>query len=205
LTEYALNGYYDQLGTSTIVKIYEESYSSTDYVILIFEVNNLNLNTGLQDFDLKYYYQNSGLEDSFDFNRSESCIWTGGNFNGGEFNFSKWTGGDFNEGVFFGGIWQNGTFNFGTMSNSYWENGTWRNGTWDGSPFNYSSLDIDGNYLSVTNNKNKFAILNISDYTDNYKIHLNNIFTKERTSIETSVHNFSPQDGFLSWTFSKNE
>lgn len=202
-------------GVGTIIKVYNKSLTDLredDFVIIIVEpkisYSSIDPNVPITHQNkIKYYYKYKDQEDKFDFNRSETCVWTGGNFNSGEFNFSKWLAGNFNGGLMFGGIWKDGIFNYGTMSNSYWENGTWRNGTWNGSPFDYESLIIEDDYFTVVNNKNKFIIQNISSYADNNFVHINNILIKDPNTTERFVHNFQSGgvEGLKSWTYSTTD
>ncbi len=142
--------------------------------------------------------QNSGTL-PYSFNTNEVCIWKGGNFNGGEFNYSKWLGGNFNNGVINGSIWLDGVFNYGEMNNCYWENGTWRNGNWNGSPFDYTKLKFDtSSSLWIVDDKKTDQILkNIYNYTSNTNLHLSNVITKEPTTTEV-VHTFDASD-FVRW------
>jgi len=149
--------------------------------------------------DLDFVYPNLSNFDNipYSFNTYSTCIWTGGNFNNGEFNYSKWLGGNFNDGTMNGSIWLDGVFNYGFMNNCYWENGVWRNGNWDGSPFDWTSLSKNNNNWEVTNKKVDQILKNISNYTTNINLHLSNVFTID--PFITSIHTFDAS-GFIRWT-----
>jgi hypothetical protein len=72
------------------------------------------------------------------FNFSDSCIWTNGLFDSGEFSISKWKNGRFITGTATGMIWENGIANYMNAYNVFWEDGLWRNGNWQGSYYNIS-------------------------------------------------------------------
>lgn len=84
--------------------------------------------------------QFSGVTPSFNF--TDTCVWYGGNFNGGNFYISEWKNGNFLSGEMTGGVWRNGTWFYGNANNIYWENGTWKNGIWNGSPFVASTYSV---------------------------------------------------------------
>jgi hypothetical protein len=83
------------------------------------------------------------------------------------------------------------------MNNSYWENGTWRNGNWNGSPFDYKSLSLNGGNWEITKKDVDQILNNIYNYTNNKKIHLNNVFVSSTT---TTPNHIFDATSFQSWT-----
>jgi hypothetical protein len=168
----------------------------TDYIGISFYVagssNQSNISTSI--------YPNQPTWDVIphSFNLSETCRWTGGNFNGGEFNYSVWNGGNFNDGVMNGAIWKDGVFNYGFMNNCYWENGVWRNGNWNGSPYDHTHISKLGNYWEITNKLVDQLLQNVASYSQNNKIHLSNVLV---SNLNLSVEHTFDANGFNKWKF----
>jgi hypothetical protein len=131
------------------------------------------------------------------FNLSNTCVWNGGNFNGGEFNYSTWNGGNFNDGTINGSIWRNGVFNYGFMNNCYWEDGVWRNGNWNGSPYDHTSLSKITDYWEISNKRVDQILTNISNYSLNTRIHLSNIMVLDQSVVDV-LHSFDASE-FYKW------
>jgi hypothetical protein len=185
--------------TTVFARIYDKELIKripTDYIGMSF-YNNATGNDPL--FDYYYVYKNMATYNivPYSFNTSDECIWRGGNFNGGEFNYSKWTGGNFNDGTMNGAIWLDGVFNYGFMNNSYWENGMWRNGNWDGSPYDHSKLTFQNTFWEVSDPKTDQILKNISNYTGNNQLHLSNVIVQDTSNI-SQIHTFDATD-FTRW------
>lgn len=134
----------------------------------------------------------------------DTCVWTGGNFNGGEFNYSKWFDGNFSDGTMSGAIWLDGKFDYGFMYNCHWENGVWRNGNWFGANFDYKSLFYDGTEFIIDDKKTLDIVKNIYNYDiDNPDMFLSDVIVL--TDSLLSDHTFNPSLGFVSWTYSTDE
>jgi len=73
------------------------------------------------------------------FNFSDTCKWSNGIFDSGEFSISNWENGRFIMGTSTGMIWKNGIVNYMNAYNVFWEDGLWRNGNWQGSFYNINS------------------------------------------------------------------
>ena len=182
---------------TTILRIYDEDIIKKDtreHVGVLFYLNEFE--DGVRDVIISKNYPNSGFKIPYSYNLKDTCIWKGGNFNGGEINYSKWLGGSFNDGTASGVIWLDGVLNYGFMYNCYWENGVWRNGNWDGSPFNTISGGLNSNF-EIDNIGVKQILTNISNYnSNNPNIHLSNVYEKDQTS--DIVHRFNAED-FIVW------
>ena len=118
---------------------------------------------------------------TYSFNFNSTCVWNGGNFNGGNFYISQWFNGNFNSGNMIGGIWRNGTWNYGNANNVYWETGRWRNGIWNGSPFVSTTQSGTSSLITplyTLNSGFEHDILtNISQYTGDDSMHIINAFS----------------------------
>jgi hypothetical protein len=190
-----------------IIRIESEEllqYNPLEYIIIIVEYGGINTFGGA-DISVKYFYPKINEINPFEFNANETCVWTDGNFNGGEFYISKWKRGNFNDGLMTGAKWLDGTFNYGTMSNSYWGNGVWRNGTWNGSPFDHKSLLIRDNDYEIYDKKTRDIIYSVAIYDLTKKIHMNNYITKDEFIGENIEHTLSQTNLFSSWTYSIDE
>jgi hypothetical protein len=108
------------------------------------------------------------------------CVWNGGNFYSGNFNFSNWNNGNFYNGNITGAVWNAGTWYYGNANNIYWVSGTWLNGQWNGSPYDYSILDENNNVKSGPEKQilSRIGLLNKD-------MHVNNVFTGTYSSIGT--------------------
>jgi hypothetical protein len=201
---------FDEVNSTSFLKIYDTETIGVlpgDYIGI--RMNYLDSGVLLLSVGFEFPNQSVNLQIPYNFNKLKTCVWTGGNFNSGEFNYSKWTGGNFNDGTMNGVIWLDGTFNYGFMNNSYWEKGTWRNGNWNGAPFDYTHLVISGSEWIISDKRVNDILTNINDYVTaasaniDYKLHLSNVITQK--DIKNNIHSFSPADGFFSWTFSVDD
>lgn len=203
------------LFTSPQMKIYDsriyDLFPEDEYIEITFDLKPQSTDPNDPPYKdnsiiINYPGYNTILVPKYTFNGSASCVWTNGNFNSGQFNYSKWKGGFFNNGTINGAIWLNGIFNYGYMNNCYWENGTWRNGNWDGAPFDYKSIYLDsaaGEWV-VSDKRTIDLIKNISSYSTSIqdKLHLSNVITQKGLSIKL---NFIADAGFTRWEFDTNE
>jgi hypothetical protein len=73
------------------------------------------------------------------FNFNDTCKWSNGIFDSGEFSISNWENGKFINGTATGMIWKNGIVNYMNAYNVFWEDGLWKNGNWEGSFYNINS------------------------------------------------------------------
>jgi hypothetical protein len=203
------SGYFISDPSTTFLKIFDRDVIKlipNDYIGIL--LNYDTSNTAKPILTTNVFPNQNGINIPYNFTTYSTCVWTGGNFNSGEFNYSKWTGGNFNDGTMNGAIWLDGTFNYGFMNNSYWEKGTWRNGNWNGAPFDYTHLGLSGSKWIILDKRAKDLLNNINDYAQfgDYRIHLSNVITKKSvTPIPPPIHSFSTGNGFLSWTFSTKE
>lgn len=81
------------------------------------------------------------INSSATFNFSDTCKWSNGSFDSGEFSISNWENGNFIMGTATGMIWKKGIVNYMNAYNVFWEDGLWRNGNWEGS---YYTINPDG-------------------------------------------------------------
>jgi hypothetical protein len=193
-----------QNSTTTVMRIRDVSLFDKDndeFIAVVFYVQFPSSFT--TDTYLKNLTNVTNLP--FKFEERDTCVWTGGNFNGGEFNYSKWLDGNFNDGTMSGAIWFNGTFNYGFMYNCYWEDGIWRNGNWFGANFDQNSLEYDGiNGFFINDKRTSDIIENLYNYDQtSTDVFLSDVVIL--TDLETSVHNYNPSIGFFSWTYSVDE
>lgn len=195
---------FDEENSVSFLKIYDPKVIGVlpgDYIGI--RMNYLDSGVLLLTVSFEFPNENRNLQIPYNFSTYSTCVWTGGNFNSGEFNYSKWLGGNFNDGAMNGAIWLDGTFNYGYMNNSYWENGTWRNGNWNGAPFDYTTLGLSVSEWVVSDKRVNDILTNINNYVGGYKMHLSNVITQKDT--KNNIHLFTPNDGFLSWTFSVDD
>jgi hypothetical protein len=188
------------INSTTIMRVREQRlFSKDDDQFLAIKIVNNNGVFNYNTFSPPINTQQVPLK----FEERDTCIWTDGNFNNSEFYYSKWISGNFNDGTMSGGIWLGGVFNYGSMYNCYWENGIWRNGNWYGTPFDYKSLSDDGQSFTISDKRTNDILTNVYNYTNIPHIFLSNIVVL--LDNESSVHNFDPTLGYVSWTFSTQE
>lgn len=119
---------------------------------------------------------------------ASQSTWVSGEFKStlgtGSFYNSIWNNGNFRDGYMMGSIWKNGTWWYGKADNIYWENGRWKNGTWNGSPYDSTVLsDWTGSGpISMTDGREKYAILNLANYLGSDYIHMNNVFSASQNT-----------------------
>jgi hypothetical protein len=107
------------------------------------------------------------------FNFNDTCKWTNGIFNSGEFSISNWENGRFITGTATGMIWKNGIVNYMNAYNVFWEDGLWRNGNWQGSFYNINS---DG---TVTDPYTKQVLNRGMSWSGTSSCHIWSVFYKE--------------------------
>jgi hypothetical protein len=122
------------------------------------------------------------LDNTIGFNFNNSCKWTNGIFNSGEFSISNWENGKFISGTATGMIWKNGIVNYMNAYNVFWEDGLWRNGNWQGSFYN---INQDG---SVTDPYVKQVLDRGMSWSGTSSCHIWSVFYKE--SLTKIVKNF---------------
>jgi hypothetical protein len=167
--------------------------SGTKTYPLISAVRNSNLGTNTFDlqmdagsFSFVVWSNNAGGFITLDnlsikraatasFNLSDSCIWTDGVFNGGDFHISNWERGKFIIGTAYGMIWQNGTSNYMNAINIFWEDGIWRNGNWYG-----SAIEFDGD---VSEDFYKQILFRGMNWSGTSSCHIWNIFEDRSVSV----------------------
>lgn len=102
------------------------------------------------------------------FNFNDSCIWSDGSFEDGDFHISKWENGNFLIGTAYGMIWKSGISNYMNAMNIFWEDGTWRNGNWYGSYFEFNG--------TVTDDFSKQILFRGMSWSGTSSCHIWNIF-----------------------------
>ena len=129
------------------------------------------------------------INSSATFNFNDTCLWTNGLFNYGEFSISNWENGKFIMGTATGMIWKKGIVNYMNAYNVFWEDGLWRNGNWEGS---YYNINPDG---TVTDPYVKQILNRGMSWSGTSSCHIWSVFYKEsltqlvnnNTQIATSV------------------
>ena len=129
------------------------------------------------------------INSSATFNFNDTCLWTNGLFDSGEFSISNWENGKFIMGTATGMIWKKGIVNYMNAYNVFWEDGLWRNGNWEGS---YYNINPDG---TVTDPYVKQILNRGMSWSGTSSCHIWSVFYKEsltklvnnNTQIATSV------------------
>jgi hypothetical protein len=98
-----------------------------------------------------------------------------------------------------GAVWNAGTWYYGNANNIYWVSGTWLNGQWNGSPYNYSILDVNNNVIT---GREKQILSRIGLLNSN--MHANNIFTGTYSKVYIDGFTQSSNPLKLSWAKSGN-
>ena len=113
------------------------------------------------------------LSSSATFNFSDTCKWSNGSFDSGEFSISNWENGNFIMGTATGMIWKKGIVNYMNAYNVFWEDGLWRNGNWEGS---YYTINPDG---TVTDPYVKQILNRGMSWSGTSSCHIWSVFYKE--------------------------
>ncbi len=87
-----------------------------------------------------YSYQTGNATMSIFEYATQSCSWSNGNWNDGEFAYSCWENGLWKNGTMSGAFWKDGVWWYGFARNIVWNGGTWKNGNWYGSDVTVSNV-----------------------------------------------------------------
>lgn len=138
------------------------------------------------------YVKRNGSTTSKSFNLNDNtCYWSNGDFDGGEFYISRWKDGKFIIGTAVGMIWENGVNNYMNAFNIFWEDGLWRNGNWYG-----SSFELGG---EITEDYTKQILFRGMSWSGTSSCHIWNIFKTSAEDEEPEIINATAGNFGSNW------